>query len=555
MPREEWKLSKFQIPTNFVAIRGADIDAVYHRQWIFDTPTTPDMHDTGDRKSEKCLVQVWRYLREKDDSKILGFIPIPKAYAQHWFQLFYTIAVEQWAVKKFDRWYSDMRQDNPGRDRAYSAVLMVSLELTSHLEARIRIIQELLALPEGSDNLPIFDEHLIRERYDVSSVPWEAVDDDTMRYMIKRPLDPINAPYLGWEDRPSWTIAPPFESQGRYYWQFGHVTGETHREAAIIRAIAGAWSWLVEDPDSDWKHIREGQWEGWSDVRGEPIWLEDTWISRLPTLEELGMTLPESRLWKGRDISYPNWRGDNRKLAAEADKAWAPITDEDEDKTSADWRDFFHSPFCADPRYGPKYCNRCTLRFESQKWIGEVPMCRDFRDYPHAPSCRDPSGGPRGCDRCCLRYLTGHWQGEFPSPPSPIREIQRAHFPRKTSPEVEMKPTMRRVHDVVGHLDSGESAIEDETDEEIEANFIGRGKRNDDGDEKEEHNDGDGEVHNGSEGKRGYNGSEGEENKSDDGEGEHNDSEGEEGHYDGDGEEEHYDSDDEERRGRKRRRC
>ncbi|EIW84548.1 hypothetical protein CONPUDRAFT_71288 [Coniophora puteana RWD-64-598 SS2] len=423
-------LTRFHIAIVPIGIRAHHLDAVYHGQWIFDTPTPPHMDEENGQASNTSLVQVWRWNREKPNTDLVGYIPLPRLYCQHWFQLCYTISLEGWILRKFDGWYTKMARNDPRRDRGYSAMLNVSLDLAAHLEARIQIIKELLSADKEADHLPIFDEYIIRQQYGVESIAWRWLRPETRSCMVARPLDPINAWHLDTSDDPWWTLAPPYDEGEvgiRYMWQWGHIDENSERGRAIIEATAGAWAWQVDDSSSEWGYKREGVWSTWSDVRGPLTWLEENWISHLPSLAETGMSLPEARLWRGMDVEHPRWQEDGELVArVRNDEA-------DEESLARGVTDY----------------RRCTLQYKANGEVGEFPKMPDHRDWPHAPTCQLPGYGPRSCDRCCLKYLSGQWKGAFPDPPSPIRDVDRGQFPEPHHSECEIKPRMKLAYEWV----------------------------------------------------------------------------------------------------------
>ena len=94
---------------------------------------------------------------------ILGYLPLPTRYQLHWKQLCYTIVYHRCVHATLRNFEKDKRYPF-ARDCARS----VSAVLKYQLYCRARIIEEIFS-KKGSffDTIPVFDEYIIKERWDL----------------------------------------------------------------------------------------------------------------------------------------------------------------------------------------------------------------------------------------------------------------------------------------------------------------------------------------------------------------------------------------------------
>jgi hypothetical protein len=123
----------------------------------------------------RCRVEAF-----KPDEQSLGYLPLPQRYSEAWVQLCYTVVywMTQWKA-----WVNELAQPPRSKEQppqmVQDCVDNSGARFLQYLVTRRLIIDELLQHPmekDGSDQLDVFDEYLIRERFnwlwtDFSDIP------------------------------------------------------------------------------------------------------------------------------------------------------------------------------------------------------------------------------------------------------------------------------------------------------------------------------------------------------------------------------------------------
>jgi hypothetical protein len=104
-----------------------------------------------------------------DDDTLLGYVPLPSRYEDHWKQLCYTIVYHKLMHTAL---CTLARSKRPRYPEARNCARSVSSILKYNLYARGKIIEEIFTKRGPNFNtLPTFDEYIIKERWDLHWVP------------------------------------------------------------------------------------------------------------------------------------------------------------------------------------------------------------------------------------------------------------------------------------------------------------------------------------------------------------------------------------------------
>ena len=125
---------------------------------------------------------------------ILGYLPLPTRYQSHWKQLCYTIVYHRCVHSTLRTFEKDKRYPF-----ARDCVRSVSAILKYQLYCRARIIEDIFS-KKGSnfDTIPVFDEYIIKERWDLHWIePEKYGTAPGARYHGMSPFDEEVAKALG----------------------------------------------------------------------------------------------------------------------------------------------------------------------------------------------------------------------------------------------------------------------------------------------------------------------------------------------------------------------
>ncbi|KAG9312770.1 hypothetical protein JVU11DRAFT_7207 [Chiua virens] len=130
----------------------------------------------------RCKVEVFDGNQES-----LGYLPLPARYASHWVQLCYSVVywMTQWKA-----WGRELGEPArvPRQPAGFVTACMnnTGARFLKYLTARRLIIDELLEhemSKDGSDELLVFDEFIIRDRFDWLWTEYKDVPDRDLKYL------------------------------------------------------------------------------------------------------------------------------------------------------------------------------------------------------------------------------------------------------------------------------------------------------------------------------------------------------------------------------------
>ncbi|KAI9459609.1 hypothetical protein HD554DRAFT_2041834 [Boletus coccyginus] len=136
----------------------------------------------------RCQVEVFFDDEDRDSA---GYLPLPCRYSAAWIQLCYTIVY--W-LSTWKAWHAELQKKDAPVPQKLSRLCYNNsgMRLIKYLNIRRLIVEELLRhkmSKDDSDELDVFDEYLIRDRYDwlwtdIGDIPKE------MQYILG--LDPVH---------------------------------------------------------------------------------------------------------------------------------------------------------------------------------------------------------------------------------------------------------------------------------------------------------------------------------------------------------------------------
>ena len=147
-------------------------------------------------KYRRCRIEAFN---QAGDS--LGFLPLPHRYAQAWLQLCYTVVY--W-MSTWKAWVGEL--GGPPRVRRQPKKLVrdcvdnSGARFLKYLLARRMIIDELLhhaMSKDEDDELDVFDEFLIRDRFDWLWMEFGDVRESQLSFLRLDPVDPANKSIFG----------------------------------------------------------------------------------------------------------------------------------------------------------------------------------------------------------------------------------------------------------------------------------------------------------------------------------------------------------------------
>lgn len=127
------------------------------------------------------------------DEQLLGYLPLPRRYAEAWVQLCYTVVywMAQWKA-----WVNELAQLPRSKEQppqmVQDCVNNSGARFLQYLVIRRLIVDELLQHPmarDESDQLKVFDEYLIRERFNWL---WTDFSEIPVRKRGSLQLDPVH---------------------------------------------------------------------------------------------------------------------------------------------------------------------------------------------------------------------------------------------------------------------------------------------------------------------------------------------------------------------------
>jgi hypothetical protein len=185
-------ISIFQISSESFKIKVEDwTTRKPHAVWYGIPVEAPCAHPSGGT----VVRAVTQAIRE--DGQILGYLAMPRRYAAAWTQLCYSIVY--WLCI-WEAWLAEQgrprRLATQPKDLIQLCIDNAGARLMKYLHIRRLIIDELLQhsfSKDGRDVLDVFDEYLIRDRFDLLWTEYSDIPDRDMEYLIIDPVHPSNA--------------------------------------------------------------------------------------------------------------------------------------------------------------------------------------------------------------------------------------------------------------------------------------------------------------------------------------------------------------------------
>ena len=190
-------ISEFLIPSDGHTLNPVDWDA--HEQQVvwYGLPFEDEYDHNSGGTYKRCRVEAFRGTMLQP----IGYLPLPSRYASAWTQLCYTIVY----------WLSHWRAwlDEIGKPLRYpktqpasfvqDTVNNIGARLLQYLIIRRMIMEELLAhtmSKDGTDSLRVFDEFLIRDRFDWLWCDYGDVPKHQEVFLEADPVHPDNHPFF-----------------------------------------------------------------------------------------------------------------------------------------------------------------------------------------------------------------------------------------------------------------------------------------------------------------------------------------------------------------------
>jgi hypothetical protein len=187
------EITVFRIPSECFIISHIDWKSREPRTVWYGMPVeTEYARPNGGTAITRCVVKAFR-----QDGETVGYLTLPLRYAAAWTQLCYTVVY--WA-SVWEGWMKEAgRKRRAVRDQSAHDLLVLCINnsaarLGKYLYIRRLIVEELLQhtfSEDGeSDELDVFDEYLIRDRFDWLWTKRVDVPQKDVKYLS---LDPVHS--------------------------------------------------------------------------------------------------------------------------------------------------------------------------------------------------------------------------------------------------------------------------------------------------------------------------------------------------------------------------
>lgn len=181
----------FRIPSECFTISDVDWKSREPRTVWYGMPVEAKYGETA---ITRCVVKAFR-----QDGGTVGYLALPRRYAAAWTQLCYTIVY--W-LSIWQGWTREAGRKRRVRNQLAHDVLVLCINnsaarLGKYLSIRRLIIEELLQhtfSEDGKDQLDVFDEYLIRDRFDWLWTKRAEVPKKDVKYLS---LDPVHSSNRG----------------------------------------------------------------------------------------------------------------------------------------------------------------------------------------------------------------------------------------------------------------------------------------------------------------------------------------------------------------------
>ena len=182
-------ITAFRISSESFTIRPEDwTSREPHAVW-YGVPVEADYIHADGGTSKRCLVEAF-----SQDGQVLGYLSLPRRYAPAWTQLCYTIVY--W-LTMWKAWLVESQQARRSRsqpaDLAKTCINNAGARFIKYLYIQCLIIDELLRhrmSKDKSDELNVFDEFLIRDRFDWLYTDYDQIHHRFLHYLNLDPVHP-----------------------------------------------------------------------------------------------------------------------------------------------------------------------------------------------------------------------------------------------------------------------------------------------------------------------------------------------------------------------------
>jgi hypothetical protein len=181
-------IQAFQIPSGGQRISPEEWAKREPEAVWYGLPIEGEYNHPDGRKFRRCHVEAF-----KEGGASLGFLPLPHRYAEAWVQLCYSVVY--W-MSTWKAWVGEVgkmhRVRQQPQDLVEDGVNNSGTRFLKYLVIRRMIVDELLRHPMSSsedDELDVFDEYLIRDRFDWL---WSEIDDIPEIQEDYLGLDPVH---------------------------------------------------------------------------------------------------------------------------------------------------------------------------------------------------------------------------------------------------------------------------------------------------------------------------------------------------------------------------
>lgn len=189
-------IKRFKIPIVRKSIDEATWAELEPRLFWYGLPELTEYQHSEGGTYSRCRVEVFDSAKD-----CVGWLPLPSRYADAWIQLCYTVVH---CLCEWKAWSEELRrpddQKKAPRSFIQDCVNNNGTRLLQYLTARRYIAEELLTHPMSKtekDQLPVFDEFLIRDRMSWLWTTFSDIPRHERRWLRADPVHPGNAEYFG----------------------------------------------------------------------------------------------------------------------------------------------------------------------------------------------------------------------------------------------------------------------------------------------------------------------------------------------------------------------
>lgn len=189
-------ISAFVIPSAGQTIGVGDWSSREPKAVWYGLPESLEYPHPKGGSYSRCRVEVFQ-----TNGESLGYLPLPARYAGAWVQLCYTVVywMSQWKA-----WVAELAKPPRSEEQPPEIIQLCvnnsGARFLQYLLIRRLIVEELLhhhASRDGDDELQVFDEYLIRERFDWLWTDFNDIPVSKRGSLRLDPADPKNKDMFG----------------------------------------------------------------------------------------------------------------------------------------------------------------------------------------------------------------------------------------------------------------------------------------------------------------------------------------------------------------------